>query len=54
MNNEINILDNAHLTAGQMMDVLRGMGFTDVERIPMDLGLHDPTFTYLIRAVKSA
>ncbi|MDO8648415.1 MAG: methyltransferase domain-containing protein [Candidatus Peregrinibacteria bacterium] len=39
--------------AGKMIEVLQEMGFTDVRRIPMDLGLHDPKYNYLIRAVKA-
>jgi predicted SAM-dependent methyltransferase len=38
--------------ANAMMQVLRDIGFVDVEKIPMDLGLHDPRFNYLIRARK--
>lgn len=38
--------------AEKMMDVLRAIGFVNVERIPMDIGLHDPKYNYLIRAVK--
>lgn len=40
-------------TATQMMDVLRTTGFTQVEQRPMeDIGMHDPRYNYLIRAVK--
>lgn len=38
--------------ASVMMDVLRGLGFTDVERLPNTTGLHDPKYNYLIRARK--
>lgn len=39
-------------TADQMIGVLKHIGFADAKKIPMDLGLHDPAFTYLISAVK--
>lgn len=40
-------------TAAQMMDVLRSFGFTGVERRPMEeIGMHEPKYNYLIRAVK--
>lgn len=39
-------------TAEQMIGVLKEIGFTDAKRIPMDLGLHDPKYTYLISAMK--
>lgn len=40
-------------TARQMMDVLRDLGFTNIEQRPMeDIGMHDPRYNYLIRAVK--
>jgi predicted SAM-dependent methyltransferase len=41
-------------TADQMASVLRDIGFGSVTRIPMDLGFHDPAYTYLLRAVKPA
>lgn len=41
-------------TARQMIEVLEKIGFEHVERIPMDLGMHDPKYTYLIRAQKPA
>ena len=40
-------------TAGQMIDALKRIGFVDAERIPMDIGMHDEKFTYLIRARKA-
>ncbi len=39
-------------TANQMISVLQEIGFTDVKRIPMDIGMHDAKYTYLIHAVK--
>lgn len=39
-------------TAEQMMDVLRSLGFEHVERIPMDIGMHDLAYTYLVLAYK--
>jgi predicted SAM-dependent methyltransferase len=39
-------------TANQMMQVLQEIGFSQTEKIPMDLGLHDPKYTYLVRAIK--
>jgi predicted SAM-dependent methyltransferase len=38
--------------AARMIEILRSIGFRDVERIPMDVGLHDPKCNYLIRAKK--
>lgn len=38
--------------AGAMMELLRAIGFTAIERIPMDVGLHDPRYNFLIRARK--
>jgi len=38
--------------AEKMIDVLRLIGFTAVEQIPMDLPLHDRRYNYLIRAKK--
>lgn len=38
--------------ASVMMEVLRDIGFTEVERLPNTTGLHDPTYNYLIRARK--
>ncbi|MBI3331791.1 hypothetical protein HYZ99_02415 [Candidatus Peregrinibacteria bacterium] len=38
--------------AKKMIETLREIGFTKVEQIPMDLGLHDPKYNYLVRAVK--
>lgn len=40
--------------APKMMEVLRSIGFTNVERIPNTTGLHDPHYNYLIRARKPA
>lgn len=40
------------LTAGQMCAALTEMGFKNAERIPMDIGMHDPAYTYLVRACK--
>jgi len=39
--------------AGKMMEVLKKIGFTDVDQIPMEEGMHDPKYNYLIRARKS-
>lgn len=39
-------------TAEQMIGVLQEIGFMDVKRIPMDLGMHDEKYTYLISAMK--
>ncbi len=39
-------------TANQMMDVLKEIGFSDAKRIPMDIGMHDAKYTYLISATK--
>lgn len=39
-------------TAGQMSDVLREIGFVDIERLPMDIGFHAPEYSYLLRAFK--
>jgi predicted SAM-dependent methyltransferase len=39
-------------TAPQMIQALEEIGFVDAERIPMDIGMHDPAYTYLIRARK--
>lgn len=39
-------------TADQMTGVLTEIGFTDAKRIPMDLGMHDEKYTYLVSAVK--
>ena len=39
-------------TAGQMIGVLRDIGFAEARRIPMDLGMHNPTYTYLLEATK--
>ncbi|MAE68502.1 MAG: hypothetical protein QF793_02900 [Candidatus Peribacteraceae bacterium] len=39
--------------ADRLMEVLREIGFTETERIPLeDVGLHDPKYNFLIRAVK--
>lgn len=38
--------------ASTMIDVLRSIGFIEVEQIPNTTGLHDPTYNYLIRAQK--
>ena len=38
--------------APKMMAVLRDIGFTDIEKIPNDTGLHDPKYNYLLRASK--
>jgi predicted SAM-dependent methyltransferase len=38
--------------AEAMMELLRAIGFTATERIPMDIGLHDPRYNFLIRAKK--
>ena len=35
-----------------MIRTLEEIGFTKVEQIPMDVGLHDPKYNYLIRAEK--
>lgn len=40
--------------ADEMIRVLRELGFTEVARVPNDLGLHDPDYNFLIRAVKPA
>ena len=40
-------------TAEQMLGVLREIGFVNARRIPMDLGMHDATYTYLMSAEKS-
>ncbi len=40
-------------TAPQMIAVLQEIGFTNVEEIPLDIGMHDPKYTYLIRGVKA-
>lgn len=37
-------------TAQQMIDVLREIGFTNAKRIPMDIGMHEARYTYLISA----
>ncbi len=39
-------------TAPQMIAALQATGFTDAERIPMDIGMHAEKYTYLIRARK--
>jgi predicted SAM-dependent methyltransferase len=39
-------------TAPQMVRALEAIGFTGAERIPMDIGMHDPQYTYLIQARK--
>lgn len=39
-------------TADQMIGVLRDIGFADARRIPMDIGMHNPKYTYLITAYK--
>ena len=39
-------------TAPQMINVLQEIGFTDAKRLPMDIDMHDPKYTYLISAVK--
>lgn len=36
--------------AGKMMEVLREIGFVKIERVPMDISLHDPRLNYMIRA----
>lgn len=38
--------------ASIMIDVLRSLGFIEVEQIPNATGLHDPKYNYLIRAQK--
>lgn len=38
--------------APKMMEVLKNIGFTDVEQTPNTTGLHDPLYNYLIRAKK--
>lgn len=39
--------------AETLMETLRDIGFTDTERIPLEeVGLHDPKYNFLIRAVK--
>ncbi len=38
--------------APAMIRVLQEIGFVRAERIPMDVGLHDPKYNYLIRAWK--
>lgn len=35
-----------------MMETLKKIGFVHIEQIPNDTGLHDPTYNYLIKAVK--
>ncbi|MSR87475.1 hypothetical protein EXS70_04910 [Candidatus Peribacteria bacterium] len=39
-------------TADQMVKVLTEIGFSGARRIPMDIGMHDPKYTYLVSAVK--
>ncbi len=39
-------------TADQMINVLAEIGFADAKRIPMDIGMHDEKYTYLVSAVK--
>ncbi len=39
-------------TADQMIRVLTEIGFTHAKRIPMDIGMHDEKFTYLVSARK--
>lgn len=39
-------------TADQMIGALRAIGFSDAKKIPMDIGMHDPKYTYLITAEK--
>lgn len=39
-------------TADRMIGVLEEIGFTDVERVPMNIDMHDAKYTYLINAVK--
>ncbi|MBI2636108.1 hypothetical protein HYW84_02165 [Candidatus Peregrinibacteria bacterium] len=39
-------------TANQMIGALRAIGFCDAKKIPMDIGMHDPKYTYLITAKK--
>ncbi len=39
-------------SAPQMIAVLTQIGFEDAKRIPMDLGMHDPAYTFLISAQK--
>ncbi len=41
-------------TAPQMARTLTQIGFERAERIPMDIGMHDPEYTYLVRAYKPA
>ena len=41
-------------TAPQMIQTLHEIGFEHAERIPMDIGMHDAEYTYLIRARKPA
>ncbi len=38
--------------ASKMIEKLKEIGFTDVEQIPNNTGLHDPEYNYLIRARK--
>jgi predicted SAM-dependent methyltransferase len=40
--------------ADEMIRVLQSFGFENAERIPFDIGMHDPEYTYLIRAYKKA
>ncbi|MBI1813315.1 glycosyltransferase [Candidatus Peregrinibacteria bacterium] len=39
-------------TAKQMIEVLGQIGFERCERIPMDIGMHDAAYTYLVRGYK--
>ncbi|MEK7590853.1 MAG: methyltransferase domain-containing protein [Patescibacteria group bacterium] len=36
----------------EMIKTLQEIGFTNIRRIPMDIGLHDPKYNYLIAAEK--
>ncbi len=38
--------------AKDMMNELAGLGFTEIQQLPMDLGLHNEKYNYLIRARK--
>ncbi len=38
--------------ASEMAALLTSLGFTDAKVLPMDIGLHDPQYTYLVGAKK--
>lgn len=45
-------LHKSMFPAHVLCTMLQNIGFTDAKRIPMDIGMHDPKYNYLIEAIK--